>query len=268
LSRPASRPDNDREFVETLARGLAILEAFTPEQPELTLTEAARAAGISPAAARRCLRTLAMCGYVRAAGTRFVLAAKVLSLGSSYLRGAHIEDALMPELRRLVSAFGDSASIGILDGHNVLYIAHLSEQRSVRPVAGVGVSYPAFATSLGRVLLALGPEERAERYLATTRREKLTDLTETDARRLRAILKEVRRQGYAVAVDQLAYGVTALAVPIRAGGAGVVAALNSSGYTLNLAPDRLVAERLEELRRAADRIGETMMRYPALLHSF
>src|SRR5262249_9760514 len=130
-----SRPDNDREYVETLARGLAVLEAFGPEA-ELTLSEAARAAGISPAAARRCPRTLAALGYVRPVGTRFVLAARILTLASSYLRGAHVEDALMPELRSIVASFGDSASIGILDGDNVLYIAHLSEQRSVRPIAG------------------------------------------------------------------------------------------------------------------------------------
>lgn len=263
VAKSAAAPA-DREFVEALARGLAVIEAFDANHAELSLSDVARRVGVSPATARRSLHTLEVLGYVRAVNKRFVLAAKVLTLGSAYLRAAHVDDALMPELRRVVALFGDASSAGVLDGPSVLYVAHVSEQRSYRPTAGIGVTYPAYATSLGRVLLAgLTPAE-LDRWLAETRFEKLTERTETDPGRLRRIVEETRRRGYAVTVDELAYGVTAMAVPVKGPNGQTVAAINTSGYTGNLDPDKLVGERLAELRVAAERLGGLIARYPAL----
>lgn len=263
-----SRVEREQEFVEALARGIAVLEAFDALNSELTLTEVSRRAGISPASARRSLHTLVTLGYVKATeNRRYVLGAKILTLGSSYLRTAHVDDALLPELRRIVSLFGDAASVGVLNGQDVVYIAHFAEQRGVRPVAGIGVAYPAYATSMGRVLLAGFRPPEVERYLAAAKLQKLTDYTETDRERLREIIDETRRRGHAVTVDQLAYGVTALAVPIRLANMQTVAAINSSGYTGHLTVDKLVQERVQELQVAAMRIAEAIERYPALRHS-
>ena len=262
-----SRRPADREFVEALSRGLAVIEVFDAAHSQLSLSEVARRAGVSPATARRSLHTLEALGYVRSVDKRFMLSARILTLGSAYLRAAHVDEVLMPELRRVVSLFGDASSVSVLDGHHILYIAHLSEQRAVRPIAGTGVTYPAYATSMGRVLLAALPDSELAAYLAEAKIEKLTECTETNRKRLRELVEAARRNGYATAVDQLAYGITALAVPIQVGGGRTVAALNSSGYSGHIDEVTLVKERLAVLRVSGGRIASMITRYPALYHS-
>src|SRR5690606_1949988 len=146
------------EFVEALAKGLSILESFDAEHPEMTLSDVARRVGLSPAAARRALITLQAMGYVGQTNKRFHLRPKVMSLGSAFYFSARVDEVLQPELRHLVGRFGDASSVATLEGHDVLYIAHYSEQRARRPTAVVGARYPAHATSLGRVLLAGLPD--------------------------------------------------------------------------------------------------------------
>ena len=262
-----SRANGGNEYVESLARGLGIIEAFDADHPEMTLSEVARRTGLSPASARRGLHTLAALGYVRQVGKRFLLSARILALGSTYLRAAHVDEAMLPELRRIVGRFGDAASVSILDGMDILYIAHLSEQRATRLTAGIGVTYPAYATSMGRVLLADLSADELDAYFAVAKLEKLTEFTEIDLGRLRTILRDVRQGGFATAVDQLDYGITALAVPITGPGGEVVAALNSSGFSGRVTIDAMVEQRLGELRTSAARIARVLDRHRPLLHS-
>ncbi|MCC5987446.1 MAG: helix-turn-helix domain-containing protein [Pararhodobacter sp.] len=252
------------EFVEALAKGLAVLEAFDNAHPEMTLSEIARRVKASPAAVRRSLITLEALGYVGQSGKRFHLQPKVMGLGSAFYFAARIDELMLPELRHLVETFGDAASVATLDVHDVIYIAHHSRQRARRASAVVGARYPAHATSMGRVLLAGLDEVRLESYFATVEPQALTALTVTSVEALRDIIEEVRRQGYATAVDQLDYGITALAVPVRGPDGNTVAALNSSGYSGLTTPEKMVNERLHELRLAASRIGEAVTRYPVL----
>lgn len=256
--------DRPPEFVEALAKGLAVLEAFDPAHPEMTLSEIARRVNASPAAVRRSLITLEHLGYVGQAGKRFHLQPKVMGLGSAFYFSARLDELMLPELRHLVETFGDAASVATLDVHDVIYIAHHSRQRARRASAVVGARYPAHATSMGRVLLAGLAEDALEEYFATVETQGLTALTVTSIDALREIVAEVRRNGYATAVDQLDYGITALAVPVRTSDGKTVAALNSSGYTGLITPEKMVAERLHELRLAASRIAESVMRYPVL----
>ncbi len=258
----------DKEFVDALARGLAVIECFDEAHAQLSLSEVARLAGLTPATARRNLHTLVRLGYLCKVENRFLLSARVLTLGSGYLRAAHVDDALLPELRRIVGLFGDAASVAVLAGEEVLYVAHVSEQRSVRPMARVGVTYPAYATSLGRVLLAGLSPEALDGFLRAATLAQLTEATCTDRAELRKLIAAARQRGYASAVDQLAYGVTSLAVPIAGPRGEVVAALNSSGYTGRVSVENLVEQRLEELRMASQRITQMLQRYPALYHSF
>lgn len=268
MSRDGQGAGGDKEFVDALARGLAVIECFDEAHPQLSLSEVARRANLTPATARRNLHTLVSLGYLRKVESQFLLSARVLTLGSGYLRAAHVDDALMPELRRIVGLFGDAASVAVLAGDEVLYVAHVSEQRGVRPVARIGVTYPAHATSLGRVLLSGLSPDTLDRFLAAAKLEKLTEATCTDRAELRKLITAARDLGYATAVDQLAYGVTSLAVPIHGLRGEVVAALNSSGYTGRLSIENLVDQRLEELRIASRRIAQMLQRYPALYHSF
>jgi IclR family transcriptional regulator, pca regulon regulatory protein len=259
--------ERDREFVSGLARGLSVIECFDEQHPEMTLSEVAHRTGLSPATARRSLRTLASLGYVRAVNRHFTLSARILALGSSYLRSAGIEGALLPELRRLVAQCGDAAGVAILTGNEILYIAHYSEQRGVRPVAGTGVTYPAYPTSLGRMLLSALPKPELDRYLSTTKFEKHTNVTEVDPRKLRVLIEDAKRQGYASIVDQLFYGVTSLSIPINIPPGRVVAALNTSGYSGQVTPESLIKMRLPDMKKSAGRIAELIVQHPLLLHS-
>lgn len=257
----------DREFVEGLARGLSVIEAFDADTPEMTLSEIARKTGHSPAAARRSIFTLVTLGYMRKIDRRFVLSPKILLLGAAYFRAAHIEDALLPELHDFVSRHGDASSIAVLHGPDVIYVAHQAAQTGIaRATAGTGATYPAHVTSLGRVLIASLPNEALDNYLRTPLRA-LTDVTVTDPAEFRALIARARADGYATAVDQLSYGVTSLSVPIKLASGETIAAVNTSGYTGRTTPERLVAERLADLRACASRIADIFVRYPALLNS-
>ncbi|WP_435258294.1 IclR family transcriptional regulator domain-containing protein [Thioclava sp. FR2] len=264
----AEDADRPAEFVDALAKGLAVLETFDAAHPDLTLSEIARRVGVSPAAARRSLITLSVLGYVGQTGKRFHLRPKVMSLGSGFYFGARIEEFMLPELRQIVETFGDASSVAMLDGTDVVYIAHHSTQRARRATAVVGARYPAHATSMGRVLLADLQDAALDALLARMEPVPLTSRTIIDKAELRRLILKVRADGYATTVDQLDYGITALAVPIRSADGRVVAALNSSGYTGMVTPDDLVAARLGDLRAAAARLSAAASRIPALSAAF
>jgi IclR family transcriptional regulator, pca regulon regulatory protein len=261
---PLDRIERPAEFVEALAKGLAVLESFDAMHPEMTLTEIARRVSASPAAVRRSLITLSVLGYVGRSGKRFHLRPKMMSLGSAFYFSARIDDLMLPHVRHIVETFGDASSVATLDGHDVIYIAHKSRQRARRASAIAGARYPAHATSMGRVLLAGLPDDALDAYFDTVKPQALTSLTVTSVSALRQIIADVRRTGYATTVDQLDYGITALAVPIRSPNGATVAALNSSGYTGLVTPKQMIAERLTELRITASRIAESITRYPVL----
>jgi IclR family pca regulon transcriptional regulator len=247
-----------------LSRGLRVLEAFNEGGAQMTLSEVARLTMMSPAAARRSLRTLAALGYVHNVDRHYLLSARVLSLSAGFLRSADVESMLMPELRRLVGVFGDTAGIAVLVNTSIIYVAHHCEPRGLRPVAATGVKYPAYPTSLGRVLLAALTEPELDLYFASARIEKHTSFTETGERRLRTILRQVRKDGHAAIVDQLFYGVTSLAVPIVGGAGRTLAALNTSAYTGQMSADTLIRSRLSELQRSAVELRRIIGGHPML----
>lgn len=258
------KTSDTREFVEGLARGLSVIEAFDPDSPELTLSELARRTGNSPAATRRSLFTLVALGYVRKLDRRFALTPKLFHLGAAYLGAWPMEEGLCVELRSFVDRFGDAASVAVLAGRNIYYIAHQSAGHGLRPVAGTGATYPAHATSMGRILLAALTEPALAAYLAVPLKA-MTDVTVVDRDRFAAILRAARANGYATAIDQLAYGVTSLAVPVQTRDGAVVAAVNTSGYSGRVTPDELIRDRLDTLRECAIGLGEIFDRCPHLV---
>jgi IclR family pca regulon transcriptional regulator len=188
------------EFVEALAKGLAILESFDAASPEMTLSEIARKVGYSPAAARRSLITLMALGYVGQTNKRFHLRPKIMTLSSGFYYSAQIDEVLQPHLREVVAKFGDASSVGTLDQRDVIYIAHNSVQRARRAAAVVGARYPACATSLGRVLLAGLSDAELDRYFDGLVIEPLTSKTMVDPVQLREEIEQVRRNGYSTTV--------------------------------------------------------------------
>jgi IclR family pca regulon transcriptional regulator len=207
------------------------------------LSEVARRTGLSPAAARRSLITLSALGYVGQRDKRFHLKPRIMVLGRPSTSPPASTSFLQPDLRGLVERFGDASSVGTLDGTDVIYVAHVSVQRARRAVAVVGARYPALATSMGRVLMAGLPDEVLIAQLLA--QAEVPALTSKTVHRPLPVLREeiarVQENGFATTVDQLDYGITALAVPIRDPQGRTVAALNTSGYTGVVTPESLVS---------------------------
>ena len=214
------------EFVQSLDRGLAVIRAFSADRPSLTLSEVARATGLSRAASRRFLHTLVVLGYVATDGREFRLRPRLLELGYAYLSGLRLPDVAEPHLRGLADETGESSSLAVLDGADIVYVARVAVSRIMSAAIGVGTRFPAYATSMGRVILAFGPREREEAYLRSVTLEPLTRHTITDPVALREELARVRAQGWALVDQELEEGLRAVAAPVRDASGEVVAAVN------------------------------------------
>jgi IclR family pca regulon transcriptional regulator len=257
----------DREFITALARGLSVIEVFNRDHSRMTLSEVAARTGLSPATARRCLWTLERLGYVGSEGRYFMLRPKVLSLGAAFLEAGRFEELIQPVLRDIVAEVGDSASLGVLEGDEVLYLANFSGRRYVRLTAGAGSRFPAYAVSIGRVLLAALSDEELDHYFDRVHLEQLTPYTVTDRFKLKSMIGDVRQAGYVVVRDELEASLAAVAVPIRLRSGRVVAGLNCSGFIRDEDNDDLLSTRLDVLRRGADRINEILRQVPSLAGS-
>jgi IclR family pca regulon transcriptional regulator len=250
--------ENDKEFVVAIARAMAVLEAFSPERPELTLSELASDTGISPATVRRCLKTLEVTGHIKRHGRGFSLGSRILTLAQGYASQLNMEELAARELKMLVDRFDDPASVAVLDGDHVTYVATISRPSTLRPSARIGTRYPCHATSLGKVLLANAGHDVIDTYLSRGALAAPTDRTITDPNALRQALTQVQRQGFAISIDELDYGVASIAAPIFDRSGQVVAAINSSGYSMRNSETSLVQDRLETLRNCADAISRRM----------
>ena len=218
----------DREFVQSLAKGLAVIEAFGPDLPAMTLSEVARKTKLSPGSARRVLRTLQRLGYMQSDGQRFALAPRTLQLGYAYLASQPFTSLVQPRLAQLTQKVEGSCSVSVLDGTDVVYIARATNKRLSRDYMSVGTRFPAHATSPGKVLLAAMPKNEFERRWGGRKLELLTPGTITSIDRLKAALDEVRKKGWAVNNQETAVGHRSIAVPLRMNDR-VVAALGIAG---------------------------------------
>ncbi|MFM9851205.1 MAG: IclR family transcriptional regulator C-terminal domain-containing protein [Sphingomonadaceae bacterium] len=256
----------DPEYLSTLERGLSVLRAFDDQHPEMRLSEVAIRTGLSPAVARRCLNTLVALGYVGVNGRNFLLRPEVLAFGSAFLASMNIEQACVPSLQILRDETGDSASMSVLSGRQILYIAHVSTNRHIRLGANVGTRFPLHATSMGKAMIAFQPAEEVDAFLSAGPLESHTNKTVTSADVFRARLAQVRAQGFDSALDELDYGIVSVAVPLFDAKRKVVAAINCSTTTSRISQADMINTRLPVLRRAAQEIEDALRRWPALLH--
>jgi IclR family transcriptional regulator, pca regulon regulatory protein len=247
-------PEREGEFVQSLARGLAVIRAFDAEHSELTLSEVARLTGLTRAAARRFLHTLVELGYMRGDAGRFSLRPKILELGYAYLSSLTLPEMATPHLEELVELVHESSSVSVLDGDEVVYIARVPTRRIMTVAISVGTRFPAYATSMGRVLLAARSDEWLDGYFTSTKLRSLTTHTIADADALRRELARVRRQGWALVDQELEEGLRSLAAPVRDPDGRVIAAVNVSTSAVRRDLDRVVADLLEPLLSTARRI--------------
>ncbi len=260
---PIGSMNGDRETIAGLARGLAVIRAFSSGGPFCTLTEIANITGLSPAAARRCLHTLEALGYAGRDGRRFFLRPRVLDLSSAYLDSVNGETLAREYLQEVASSSGHSSSLAVLDGGEVLYLARVGARRIVRLEAGVGTRYPAYPTSMGRALLAgLAPPELAD-YLRDTKFERLTRRTVVERSMLAELIRVTGENGYSIVADELAVGVTALAVPVYDAKGAVVAAINCSAQSGDVT-EHGMKDYIPLVRDVAQRISKALLHFPGL----
>ncbi|CAL9360814.1 Pca regulon regulatory protein [Nocardiopsis dassonvillei] len=247
-------PERGPHFVQSLERGLLVIRAFSAERPSMTLSDVARETHLTRAAARRFLLTLADLGYVRTDGRQFSLTPRVLELGYAYVASAGLPDVAQPHLEDLSARVHESASVSVLDGDDVLYVARVATSRIMTVSIRVGTRFPAVATSMGRVLLADRDDAELDDFLARVRLEPLTRFTITDPARLRAELHRVREQGYSIVDQELEEGLRSLAAPVRDTTGRVIAAANVSAQANRSSIEDVRRDLLPALLEATARI--------------
>jgi IclR family pca regulon transcriptional regulator len=227
MSQAAFRlTDRETDFVQSLQRGLAVIRAFDADNPTLTLSDVARSTGLARAAARRFLLTLVDLGYIRVEGRQFRLSPQVLELGRAYLASLRIPEIALPHLRDATAELRESSSLAVLDGTDIVYVAHAPAKRILSITINIGARDPAFATSLGRVLLAGQDDDWLDHYLSTIELPTITPRTINTPDKLRAELMRIRRQGWALVDQELEEGLRAIAAPIHDEHGNVIAAAN------------------------------------------
>ncbi|AMM34530.1 Transcriptional regulator, IclR family [Sinomonas atrocyanea] len=262
VERSDAEPKPGDAFVQSLARGLAVVRAFDAEHQEMTLSEVAARTALTRATARRFLHTLVELGYVRTDGRTFSLTPLVLQLGYAYLSGQRLPELAQPILEELSHRHGESTSLAILDGTDIVYLARIHTRRIISVGISPGTRFPAHATSMGRVLLAaLTPAELAA-YFARAELAPLTPRTLTSREAIEAEVGRVREAGYAVVDQELEVGLRSLAVPVLGADGRTVAAINMAlparidGDGRNAGRDAEVARLVPELQAAAASIAE------------
>ena len=250
---------HDKEFMATLAKGLALLGTFSRERPAMTLSQAALAAGLSRATARRILRTLTELGYVEQSGRQFSLSSGILRLGFAYLATQNWIEHAAPVMRQLSEQFHESCSAAILQGTEIVYVARIPASRIMSVALAVGTRLPAFHTALGRIQLGFLDDAELWRRLRSFRIEAHTPSTIIDIQALFDRVREDRAQGFSIVDEELERGLRAIAVPIMDRSGQAVAALNLSTHSTRTTRNELRERFLPSLRVTAETISASVV---------
>ena len=233
----------DRDIMGGLAKGLAVIETFGAENPRQSISDVAAASGLDRATARRCLLTLAQQGYADWDGKYFTLTPRVLRLGTACLASMPMPAIVQPALDALSDRIGESSSVSILDGAEIVYVARAAQRKVMSISLMPGSRLPAYCTSMGRVLVAALPELEARARIASAPLAARTPRTLTDPDAIMAELARVRAQGFAVIDQEVELGLRSVAVPLANARGHVIAALNV-GLAAGPEPVEDVAARL------------------------
>ncbi|MEI9977494.1 MAG: IclR family transcriptional regulator C-terminal domain-containing protein [Edaphobacter sp.] len=246
----------DPNFMTSLARGLVVIQAFTQQSPQMTISQLSIKTGLSRAAVRRCLYTLTKLGFAGAEdGTRYSLRPRMLTLSHTYTTSNTLSTAAQPILERMSATHRESFSVATLDGEDIVYIARTQVNRVMAVDLHIGSRLPAYCTSMGRILLAYLPPEHLEQYLAKVNLVPHTTRTITSVEKLRLALRNIRRNGYALCDQEYEVGLRSLAVPVYSTSGRVVATLNLSGNAPRLSVIEMQSRFLTPLRNAANELS-------------
>ncbi|MFW2543807.1 IclR family transcriptional regulator domain-containing protein [Primorskyibacter sp. 2E107] len=249
---------SSRDFVSSLSRGLEILSSFSRTSKKMTLTEVANETGMSRATARRFLLTLVKEGYVVTDGKLFDLTPKVLDLGFSVLSKIGIWDRARPLMERLSEQTGESCTAAILDGLDVVYVAGVQAHNIIGVGISVGSRQSAFYTANGRVLLAAQPEENWDGIIANARLVPRTRHSVTNKTELRAILEQVREQGWSLVNQELEEGLLSIAIPLKYRSGVMAGSINIAVPTVRATPETMIETYLPKLKETAEDIQKSL----------
>ncbi|QWF22301.1 helix-turn-helix domain-containing protein [Nocardioides sp. LMS-CY] len=227
---------NPADFSEALARGLAVLEAFSSDRDRLTQAEVAKIIGVSRATVRRAILTLEFLGYLRNDGRSYELTPKVMSLTGRYLGSNPVTSVLQPACDRIGSLFDAACSVAVLDRDDALIVARFVPNHLIAIGTGIGFRTPARVSSLGKVLIAHLPDDEAAPYI-----DDAGGLTQSD-------VAAVRSDGFSYVADDIEAGKHSIAVPVARWDGTVVAALHVGATKEEISPDRMLGEVLDRLR--------------------
>lgn len=251
---------NSKDFVNSLARGLAIIRAFDAEHAEMTLSEVADRTAMTRAGARRFLLTLAALGYVDRDGRKFRLAPKILSLGYAYMSSLPLAELAQPFLDKVTAETGESSSMAVLDKADITYITRSRAKRLLMVGIHVGTRLPACTTSMGRLLLGGLDNEALDHYLDEAEIHAYTARTITSKRKLREEIERAREQGYYILDQELEIGLRSIAVSVLPAGSTIpIAAINIATNASTVSKKRLISEFLPLLRDAADQVSAVIV---------
>jgi IclR family pca regulon transcriptional regulator len=246
----------DPNFMTSLARGLLVIQSFSPQAPQMTISQLSVKTGLSRAAVRRCLYTLSKLGFAGVEdGSRYALRPRMLMLSNTYSASNSLSVAAQPILERMSAVLHESFSVATLDGDDIVYIARSTVSRVMSDDLHIGSRLPAYCTSMGRVLLAHMPAEQLEEYLSRVVLTPHTPRTVSSIEKLRLALRSVRRHGYALVDQEYEIGLRSLAVPVYSPSGRVVATINLSGSAPRISVYEMQTRFLPHLRNSAAELG-------------
>ena len=246
----------DPNFMMSLARGLAVVQAFTQQHQQMTISQLSVKTGLSRAAVRRCLYTLAKLGFAGTDdGSRYALRPRMLTLSHSFTASNTLSTAAQPILERMSAQHHESFSVATLDGDDIVYVARTTVSRVMSVDLHIGSRLPAYCTSMGRVLLAHLPTDQLEAYLNRVDMIAHTPRTIVSVDKLRVMLRSVRRNGFALCDQEFEIGLRSLAVPVHSPTGRVVATLNLSGSAPRLSTLDMQTRFIPYLRSAANELS-------------
>ncbi|MEU1183947.1 IclR family transcriptional regulator C-terminal domain-containing protein [Streptomyces sp. NPDC005820] len=249
---------NERDFVQSIERGFAVLMAFDEEHPRMSMAEVAQQTGLSRPATRRILLTLQALGYVAGSDGSWFLTPRVLVLAQRYSASHSLVELAQPLLLRLAEETQESASLAALVGTEVVYIARVQVRRILSMNIDVGSRMPTTATSTGRVLMAWRDPDFVERVIAEQGMPRFTEYTVTDPVRLSDILQQVRQQGFCSVESELELGLLSASVPVRDGSGEVVSAIAYSTSLGRLTREHVESEVIPRMLDVSDELSRLL----------
>jgi len=248
--------DDQPDFVRALARGLEVIELFDLDHPAMSLAQLSKRARLSRGTVRRILITLQTLGYVDVTAGKFRLLPRALRLGFAYLSAARVWELAQPYLEMVKRELGESCSVAVLDGYDIVFVARVASDRLVRDYIPLGLRWPAYPTSLGRILLSGLSESELDIYFSTTEFKPLTPFTMTDPASLREKIRHAKTAGWASADRDIDPNLRSVAVPIFDSKGRIVAAMNTNALATKLSQSEIENQYVPVLQKAANAFSE------------